>query len=42
LKKESEFYEMSKMEKRQKDRDFGKLINKSKKSFKKNSYKIYE
>jgi ribosome biogenesis GTPase len=34
LKKESEFYEMSEMEKRQKDKDFGKFIKKAKKELK--------
>ncbi len=34
LKKESEFYEMSENEKRQKEKDFGKFINKAKKSLK--------
>jgi ribosome biogenesis GTPase len=33
LKKESEYYEMSDFEKRKKDRDFGRFINKSKKYF---------
>lgn len=35
LKKEAEFYEMAETEKRQKDKDFGKFINKAKKSLKK-------
>jgi ribosome biogenesis GTPase len=35
LKKESEYYEMSDFEKRKKDRDFGRFINKSKKYFNK-------
>jgi len=34
LKKETEFYEMSELEKREKDRDFGKFIKKAKKSLK--------
>jgi ribosome biogenesis GTPase len=39
LKKESEFYEMSGIEKRQKDKDFGKFIKEAKKSFKKYGHK---
>lgn len=39
LKKESEYYEMSEMEKRQKEKDFGKLINTAKKSLKKYNHK---
>jgi len=35
LKKESEFYEMSEAERRQKDKDFGKFIKQAKKSLKK-------
>lgn len=35
LKKETEYYEMSDFEKRKKDRDFGRFINKSKKYFNK-------
>jgi ribosome biogenesis GTPase len=35
LKKESEFYKMSEIEKREKDRDFGKFLKTAKKSFKK-------
>lgn len=40
LKKESEYYDMSEKEKREKDRDFGKFIKKAKKSFKKYRDKI--
>jgi len=39
LKKEAEYYEMSEMEKRQKDKDFGKFINKAKKSLKEYGHK---
>jgi len=39
LKKESEYYEMSEMEKRQKDKNFGKFINKAKKSLKEYGHK---
>lgn len=39
LKKESEFYEMSEIEKRQKEKDFGKFIKGAKKDFKKYNYK---
>ena len=35
LKKEAEDYEMTKFEKREKDRQFGKFVNKAKKQFKK-------
>ena len=38
LKKEVEFYEMSEKEKREKDRSFGKFLNKAKKEFKKYKY----
>lgn len=40
LKKESEYYEMSENEKREKDRSFGKFINKAKKSLKDYGHKI--
>lgn len=39
LKKESEFYEMSNFEKREKDRNFGKFIKKAKEDFKKYKFK---
>lgn len=39
LKKESEFYELSELKKKEKERDFGKFVNKAKKSFKKYSHK---
>lgn len=39
LKKESEFYEMSEIEKRQKEKDFGKFIKGAKKDFKKYNHK---
>ena len=41
LKKEAEYYEMTKLEKREKDRQFGKFINKTKKELKKASSKFY-
>jgi ribosome biogenesis GTPase len=41
LKKEAEHYEMTKLEKREKDRQFGKFINKAKKEFKERGHKDY-
>lgn len=42
LKKEAEYYDMSDIEKRQKNKDFGKFINKAKKDFKKFGYDNYQ
>lgn len=39
LKKESDFYDLSQLEKKEKERDFGKFVNKAKKSFQKYSHK---
>jgi len=41
LKKEAEFYEMNKLEKKEKDRQFGKFIKKAKKDFKSYRHKNY-
>jgi len=41
LKKESEYYEMSEVEKRQEDKDFGKFLKKSKELFKEYGHKDY-
>lgn len=41
LKKEAEYYEMSDVERREKDRDFGKFMKKAKKDFKNYSHKNY-
>lgn len=38
LKKEAEYYDMDDMEKRQKNKDFGKFVNKAKKDFKKKGF----
>jgi ribosome biogenesis GTPase len=41
LKKETEFYEMSELEKREKDKDFGKFIKNTKKSLKQYGHKNF-
>ncbi|HQK63961.1 MAG TPA: ribosome small subunit-dependent GTPase A [Candidatus Staskawiczbacteria bacterium] len=41
LKKETEFYEMSELERREKDRDFGKFIKNTKKSLKQYGHKNF-
>ncbi|MDD5589999.1 MAG: ribosome small subunit-dependent GTPase A [Candidatus Portnoybacteria bacterium] len=41
LKKENEYYEMTKIEKREKDRQFGKFIKKAKKQLKRSTFKSY-
>jgi ribosome biogenesis GTPase len=41
LKKEAEYYEMTKLEKRQKDSDFGKYVKQVKKQLKRHKYKDY-
>lgn len=41
LKKEAEYYDMSDKDKRQKDKDFGKFINKAKKEFNKIKHKDF-
>jgi ribosome biogenesis GTPase len=41
LKKEAKYYEMSDFERREKNRKFGKFLNKAKKSFKKSNYKDF-
>ena len=41
LKKETKHYKMTKLEKKEKDRQFGKFIKKAKTEFKKLSYKDY-
>ncbi len=41
LKKEAKYYEMSEYERREKNRKFGKFLNKTKKSFKKSNYKDF-
>ena len=41
LKKESDYYNMSRIEKKEKNRQFGKFINKAKKDFKKYRHKNY-
>lgn len=42
LKKEAEYYGMSEIDKRQKNKDFGKFINKAKKDFKNFGYDNYQ
>jgi len=41
LKKESEFYQMSEIEKREKDKSFGKFIKQAKKDLKSHNHKMY-
>lgn len=41
LKKEAEYYEMTELEKREKDRQFGKFINNAKKQFKRSALRGY-
>ena len=42
LRKEAEYYDLTDNQKRQKDKDFGKFINKAKKEFKKIGYNNYQ
>ncbi len=42
LRKEAEYYDLTDSQKRQKDKDFGKFLNKAKKDFKKFGYNNYQ